>query len=135
MEVTYNSRCSLILDDNPVRYPHLIEVAMSLCYPYCDKIVIVSTSKRAIDELSKEKEWNIIMLDHDLDGSLFLAGDAVNTGFEVAKYIKNNHVKYNACIVHTSNDYVIKKMMEELKGTGNFYYKPCIDLGEYEKNN
>jgi CheY-like chemotaxis protein len=134
MEVKYKARCSLILDDNPARYTYLIKIMVSLSFPYCDKIVIVSTAERAIEELKKEEVWNIIMLDHDLDGSRFIS-NSDGTGYDVAKFIKDSQIKYNLCIIHTTNDHIVNKMMKELKDTGIVKYKPCVDLGEYAESN
>jgi hypothetical protein len=97
-------------------------------YPYLTKLIITTTAKDAIEELSRIKEWNLISLDHDLDGQVYVASENFNTGFTVAKFIKENNIKFNLCVIHTLNEYAVPKMLEVLKDTGKVIYRPCVDL-------
>ncbi len=121
----------LILEDNPARYPYLINQMFVICYPLMERLIITTTAKAAKEELSKQESWNVIMLDHDLDGQVFVNPENFNTGYQVCKYIIEKNIKFELCIIHTLNDYVVKKMMDCLnKNTvgGKVIYKPCLDL-------
>lgn len=118
----------LILEDNPARYEYLINLAFTVCYPYAKKIIIATTATDAIEELVRYPEWALIMLDHDLDGQVYVASENSNTGYQVCKFIKEKGIKYGTCIIHTLNEYAAPKMLKELEGTGRAIYKPCVDL-------
>lgn len=127
---TYTHR-ALILEDNPTRYPYLINLMFQIAYPVLEKLVIVTTAKAAKEELGRYKEWDFIMLDHDLDGQVYCKNENENenTGYQVAKFIKENKIKFKVCIIHTLNEYAVPKMMKELEGVeGQVVYKPCVDL-------
>ena len=119
----------LILEDNPLRYPYLVNLMFEICYPNVRKLVIVTTAEAAKRELSDGSMWNVIMLDHDLDGKVYTDSEEENNGYQVAKFMVEAKVKYELCIVHTLNDYAVPKMLKVLKdGTGKAIYKPCVDL-------
>ncbi len=118
----------LILEDNPARYEYLISLLFQLTFPFMGKLIITTTAKDAIDELARLKEFNIIMLDHDLDGQVYVKPENPNTGYQVAKFIKENSVKFDLCIIHTLNEFAAPKMLDVLKDTGKVIYKPCVDL-------
>lgn len=121
---------TLILEDNPARYEYLIGLLLSICGPIVKRIVITTTAKAAIDELSRDLTimWGVIMLDHDLDGQVYVVPANPNTGYQVCKYIRDNGVKYDLCIIHTLNEFAAPKMISALQGTGRVIYKPCVDL-------
>jgi CheY-like chemotaxis protein len=118
----------LILEDNPARYSYLIEQLFSITFPYMNKLIVVTTAKDAMDELERLKEFNVIMLDHDLDGQVYVKPENPNTGYQVAKFIREHKIKFDLCIVHTLNEYAVPKMLEVLKDSGKVIYKPCVDL-------
>ena len=86
----------LILEDNLERQKQFI---MNLVD---HNICITDSSKTAIGKLTNEK-WDILMLDHDLGGQVYVESGE-NTGFEVAKFLENNkqYMPTNV-IVHTLN--------------------------------
>jgi len=117
----------LILEDNPARYPYLINQMFSICYPIMEKLVIVTTARKAKHELSM-CDWNVIMLDHDLDGQVYTLSENENTGYQVAKFIKEHNIKYELVIIHSLNEFAVPKMQVALEGTGKVIYRPCMDL-------
>ena len=124
------SKSCLILDDNPARFTNLVEEVERIAYPYMEHIVIVTTAQRAIKEL-EHKSWNVISLDHDLDGQVYVASENQNTGFTVAKYIADNHITFNTLLIHTLNDVGARNMQKVLqvsKYASRVFIKPCIDL-------
>jgi len=62
----------------------------------------VMTADEAITLLSKSLDYEIIFLDHDLGGRVFVNSSEHNTGFTVAMYLKNKDYK-NRIIVHSLN--------------------------------
>lgn len=123
-----NNNSCLILEDNPARYPYLVNLMFELTFPFLHKLVITTTAKSAVEELSREKKWNVIMLDHDLDGQVYVNPENLNTGYQVAKYIKEFKVEFQLCILHSLNEYAVPRMQDVLKGCGKVIYKPCVDL-------
>jgi len=95
-----------------------------------DRLIMTTTAKIAIEELSRFKKWNVIMLDHDLDGQVYVNPENENTGYQVAKFIVENKIKFDTCIIHTLNDYAAPKMIGLLNiaNLGKVVYKPCVDL-------
>ena len=61
----------------------------------------------AIGALStiKDKPWDVIFLDHDLDGQIFVSSSHHNTGYTVAKYIEEhrNDLEIKQIIIHSMN--------------------------------
>lgn len=121
----------LILEDNPARFPYLINLMFEISFPVMKRLVIVTTAEAAIEELKKTKHWDIVMLDHDLDGQIYCASENNNTGYQVAKFFVENENTCHICIVHTLNDIAAPKMiglLNKTDRTGKVVYKPCVDL-------
>lgn len=64
--------------------------------------------------LSKEK-IDIIFLDHDLDDRVYVDSNELNTGYQLAKWIYENNIKYQRVIVHSLNEYGRKNIKSILK--------------------
>jgi CheY-like chemotaxis protein len=127
----FQGRC-LILEDNPARYQYLINLMFEISFPIMKTLVITTTAKAAIEELERFKHWDIIMLDHDLDGKVYCNSENFNTGYTVAKFIVTNSNTFFYCFIHTLNDIAVPKMLDVLKLSdckeGKVIYKPCVDL-------
>lgn len=63
------------------------------------------TAEDAIQALSliKDKPWDMIFLDHDLGGRVFVSSSDPNTGYAVAEYISNNDIDAKQIIIHSLN--------------------------------
>mgnify|MGYP000875712596 CR=1 FL=1 len=48
-------------------------------------------------------KWDIVFLDHDLEGRIFVPSSYHNTGYTVAKFISENDIKINQIITHSMN--------------------------------
>ncbi len=59
----------------------------------------------AIDALKliSDKPWDIIFLDHDLGGQIFVPSSSPNTGYAVAKYISESDIDVKQIILHSMN--------------------------------
>ena len=80
----------------------------------------VATADAALQALT-EKHWDVVCLDHDLGGQVFVESGK-GTGYEVAQYIGQQH-EYNdqTIFIHSWNPDGAKKMCNELL---NFAYIP-----------
>jgi response regulator of citrate/malate metabolism len=64
--------------------------------------------------LSKEKV-DVIFLDHDLDNRIYVDSNELNTGYQLAKWIFENNIKYDRVIVHSLNEYGRENIKSILK--------------------
>ncbi len=126
---------SLILEDNPARFPFLINKMSMICYPYIDLLIIATTAEEAMNELKRHRLWNVIMLDHDLDGRTYVDSDERNTGYQVAKFIRENKIEFGLCIIHSLNQNGSKRILNLLKDYGKVIYSPCVDTEVGYENN
>lgn len=56
----------------------------------------------AIKILTKDK-FDVFFLDHDLDHKAFVPSQKENTGYQLAKWMAQNKVKYTQCFIHSMN--------------------------------
>lgn len=63
---------------------------------------IAKTVKEGEKILGKHSFWDMILLDHDLDGEVFVDSNNDNTGYQLAKFIKQ-YIDYGRAIIHTMN--------------------------------
>lgn len=69
------------------------------------------------DQVSEAKEaltllgpFDVIFLDHDLDDKVFVNSNEENTGYQLAKYIAENNIKFDQIIIHSMNPAGVSKM-------------------------
>ena len=62
-------------------------------------------AKDSIDALKliSDKPWDVVFLDHDLGGRVFVSSSDPNTGYAVAEFIRDNDIKINQIIIHSMN--------------------------------
>lgn len=85
----------LFLDDNKERckqFKSLIPRAM-----------IVHTVQDCIAMLKDEDEWNMLLLDHDLGGEIYVDSNREDTGMEVVRWIVQHQPIIREIVVHTHN--------------------------------
>lgn len=88
----------------------------------------VETSKECIKVLEESEPFQIILLDHDLDGKIYVPSGP-DTGYEVAEWLRDHPEKMpDVVILHTGNEKGAKCMKEVLP---NALYKPCIYASDY----
>lgn len=68
------------------------------------EMVHVETAKECIEQLESNK-FDLILLDHDLGGKVFVNTNDINTGSEVARWMNKNFskIKNTAIVTHTFN--------------------------------
>ena len=90
-----------ILEDNSNRNAFFREV---LPVKFPDALIEMhEDAESAIKALDKDTHYDVILLDHDLGGRVFVKSSDPNTGYQVAKHIKENNISYGQCITHTQN--------------------------------
>jgi hypothetical protein len=58
-------------------------------------------------------EWDLICLDHDLGGEVYVDSNELNTGYQVAKFLATKNPKC-LIIIHSSNFWGACNMMSVL---------------------
>jgi hypothetical protein len=59
--------------------------------------------KDSIEALQIMGPFNIVFLDHDLDDKIYVNSNEANTGYQLAKYISENNLKFDQIIIHSMN--------------------------------
>lgn len=78
----------------------------------------VPTAKEAIDHLQKEN-YQLLMLDHDLGGSVFVDSSINNCGMAVVRWIEEHPISPNTKIViHSMNIPAAECMASRLANVG-----------------
>lgn len=103
-----------ILEDNEHRNK-FFRTYLPALYPEAE-IVMHEEAAYAMNALEPGSHWDIIFLDHDLGGMVYVQSEDPNTGFQVAKHIAANNITYNQCIVHTQNPVGGKNISNALGG-------------------
>ena len=101
----------LFLDDDPVR----VNIARNRYQKH--ELHIATTVEEAIQLINKFSPFDLVCLDHDLDGKVYTPSDE-HSGFWVAKYIAEQLTKEQLpknIIVHTWNRNGAKKMVAILR--------------------
>ena len=97
---------TLFLDDNLQR----LEIAQS----NLKEGVFVKTARQSINYLQKEKHWDLIMLDHDLDEEIKDLNITGN-GMDVVQWICKNKTSVETIVVHSRNYYASNDMTKALR--------------------
>jgi hypothetical protein len=97
---------------------------------------IVKTAKECIDLLDQvgaredapteqsarsnkgNKPCDLLMLDHDLGGEIYVDTNKENTGSEVVRWIEKNKPEIKEIIVHSYNSSAVSTMMDALLKSG-----------------
>lgn len=101
----------LFLDDNINR--HQLKINQKEDDEY---LVRVWSAQECIDHLSEEI-WDLVCLDHDLEGTYQNPLDK-NTGSEVVRWIVENNPEIGEIVVHSWNHREAPKMVKSLKSAG-----------------
>ena len=99
----------LVLEDNLERIKAFRELFIGKTVTYTDQAHV------AIEMVQKTK-WDIIFLDHDLGGEIFVDSEKQNTGYQVAKVLPESMNAETPCIVHSMNWMGANRMCEVSPG-------------------
>ena len=89
-----------VLDDMEVR---LEWFRTRLCHKYKAIVVTAKTVSEAITCFEMHNDFDAIFLDHDLGERAFVDSSDPETGFQVAKYIRDNNINAKLIVVHSLN--------------------------------
>jgi len=99
----------LYLDDSPERQEKFSEL-----YPDSTRVWNAADCIKAL----KEKEWNTVSLDMDLEGIPYDDPLKDNSGAAVVRWILQNRPKVEKFIIHSYNHFLSPSMVEMLKSAG-----------------
>ncbi len=92
-----------------------------------DDLVAVTTAAGAIMALENYGPWDLVMLDHDLGGEVFVDRMRKDCGMEVVRWIVKNKPEITEIVVHSGNQNAAAIMVWGLKRGGYAAeYKPEI---------
>jgi len=98
----------LILEDSPVRIKIFKDKFKHEDVYFFDQ---VSDTIFALDNMGP---WDMVFLDHDLDGQMFVPSHEPNTGWQVARHIAEKQIPIHAIFIHSMNDDGAQNMLELL---------------------
>ena len=75
------------------------------------EIFVAKDVDEAIKCFQEINEFDIMFLDHDLGGRIYVDSNDPNTGYQVAKYMVENGIKGKEIIIHTLNYAGAQNMM------------------------
>lgn len=109
----------LIVEDDFTRIKMFKSWLIGFDYDVCED------ADPAIEKVNNEK-YDLIFLDHDLGGRVFVDSNDKNTGYQVAKAIVNSINKDSFVIIHSLNPVGAEKMANILPNSmkrqfGTFY--------------
>jgi hypothetical protein len=78
-------------------------------------IIFHSDNVENAKKILLEESIDVIFLDHDLDDRVYVDSNELNTGYQLAKWIFENNIKYSRVIVHSLNDVGRKNIKYILK--------------------
>jgi CheY-like chemotaxis protein len=92
-----------------------------------DDLVAVTTAAGAIMALDAYGPWDLVMLDHDLGGEVFVDRMRKDCGMEVVRWIVREKPEITEIVVHSGNQNAAAIMVWALKRSGYAAeYKPEI---------
>ena len=93
-----------------------------------EDIDLTEKAQEGIDWL-RERKYDVIFLDHDLGGRVYVSSDEFNTGYTVAKMIHETDNVDTPVIIHSWNSNGAKNMKDALTSNGVVnQYHPFMSL-------
>ena len=90
-------------------------------------VTICSSVEEGKRILREDGPFDVIFLDHDLDGYIYVPSTQPNTGWQLAKWISENDIP-GEVIIHSYNEFAVPRMIEVLPrakwipfNTGNLF--------------
>jgi CheY-like chemotaxis protein len=114
-----------VLEDSLERVA-TFEVLLSKAFP-SSEITFENEVEEAKKKLLSER-FDLIFLDHDLGGKVFVDSSQPDTGYQIAKFISDNKIKCQQIIVHSMNPTGAQNMLSVLKPRYNAVLMPFPTL-------
>lgn len=97
-----------ILEDDINRIEKFRQKLRQHSVTYCDD---VPTAKA----LLKKDKYEIIFFDHDLGGEQMVPSEHPNTGYQLAKWLREQDMHFEQIIIHTCNPGGGDRILDEVK--------------------
>lgn len=104
----------LILEDNEFRINTFNE-RLKEKFEDCE-LFFVNNIEDAIKYFDEHNPFDLIFLDHDLDGRVYVDSSELNTGYQFAKYLNEKLTNSPIIIIHTLNPVGAENMANALQG-------------------
>jgi len=105
-----------ILEDNKARIDFF---AKEFFFDSSIELIVATDIDNAIKSYEKNKDFDFVFLDHDLDNQVFADSNKENTGAEFVRYlIKNHEGKNSIYLCHSLNTVGRAYMFNTLKDYG-----------------
>jgi hypothetical protein len=85
------------------------------------------TVKEARKILMNDKNWDIMLLDHDLGEKENVPSEEEETGYQVAVFIRKNDIKSKQIIIHSFNPVGAERMQQILPGSIRIPFSTLIE--------
>lgn len=82
------------------------------------KTALISDNAEGAKRILEGRKWDIVFLDHDLGGKVFVNEKDTNTGSEVVRWVIENKVEIDRIIIHSLNWAASKNMLYSLREAG-----------------
>lgn len=110
----------LFLDDNQDRL-----TAAVATYSEGNDLRLARTAGEAINYLQIVGQWDLVSLDHDLGGEVYVDSGREDCGMEVVRWIVENNPAIKRVLVHSWNAPAAREMVLSLRRAGYVaYYQP-----------
>jgi len=84
-----------VLEGHEIRYTDYVEEAKSICL---------------------KTEFDILLLDHDLDHEVYVDSNKANTGYQFAKWFRDQGLHVKEIVIHSMNPVGAENMKHALEG-------------------
>ena len=112
----------LVVEDDPERHAFFLRELGE------HDVCICQNAFKGSNAITKSK-FDMIFLDHDLGGRVFVNSDDENTGYQVALKVKGSPNEGAEFIVHSMNVVGAENIVKHLEGIGcNVRYEPYYQL-------
>jgi hypothetical protein len=101
----------LILEDNQERIKKFRSA-----FPFAVIVEDVDSAKKAF----LNDRFNLVFLDHDLGGEIYVDSNKYNTGMTIVKWIVENKIVIDTIVIHTCNKTAGNEMFRKLEDA-NYY--------------
>ena len=83
----------------------------------CPDATTVETAAGCIQQL-QENDWELVCLDHDLGGEVYVNSKREDCGMEVVRWVEQNCPDVKTFVVHSYNGYAAPMMVQRLRDAG-----------------
>lgn len=116
----------LVLEDNEERIKYFKQGLIGYTVDYC-------TTAKECKERIENTIYNLIFLDHDLGGRVYVDSDEEDTGYQVAKLIPDSINKNTRVVIHTLNPQGAKRMKQAIGTNATWVPFISLKLGQEKK--